>query len=170
MTDKRTPLYHGQVVDLGMEAATLPDGQTCNLEIVRHPGGAAVAALDQQGRLCLLRHYRHAAAGWLWELPAGKLEPGEDPLAAAQRELEEEAGLRAAAWRKLGITFTTPGFCDEVIHIYLAQDLTAVPPRPERHELLESHWVDLARAQAWIRDGTLTDAKSIVGIHLATCP
>jgi len=169
MTDKRTTIYTGQVVDLGMESTVLPDGQTCSLEIVRHPGGAAVVALDEQGRLCLLRHYRHAAGDWLWELPAGKLERGENPLATAQRELEEEAGLRAATWHELGITFTTPGFCDEVIHLYLAQDLTAVPQRPERHEVFELHWVDFAQARAWSCNGTLTDAKSIIGIHLASC-
>lgn len=167
--DKRTAIYTGKVVDLGMESTTLPNGQPCSLEIVRHPGGAAVVALDEQRRACLLHHYRHAAAGWLWELPAGKRERDEDPLHTAQRELEEEAGLLAATWRKLGITFTTPGFCDEVIHLYLAQDLTAVPQRPECHEVFEGHWVDFDQARAWTCDGTLTDAKSIIGIHLASC-
>jgi len=168
--DKRTAIYSGEVVDLGLETTVLPNGQICSLEIVRHPGGAAVVALDEQRRLCLLRHYRHATAGWLWELPAGKLEPGEDSLHTAQRELEEEAGLLASSWRKLGMTFTTPGFCDEVIHLYLAQGLTAVPQRPERNELFERHWVDFDQARDWTCDGTLTDAKSIIGIHLASHP
>jgi len=168
VADKRAVIYSGKIVDLGMESTILPNGEPCSLEIVRHPGGAAVVAMDEQRRICLLRHYRHAAAGWLWELPAGKCEQGEDPLHTAQRELEEEAGLLAASWRKLGITFTTPGFCDEVIHLYLALDFSAVPQRPERHEIFECHWVDFDKARGWTCDGTLTDAKSIIGIYLAS--
>lgn len=170
VTDKRTVIHAGKVVDLGIEATVLPDGQALSLEIVRHPGGAAVVALDKQERLCLLRQYRHAAGGWIWELPAGKREHGEDPLITAQRELEEEAGLRAGSWQKLGAAITTPGFCDEVIHLYQARMLTNVPPRPERHELIECHWIPFAQAREWVCNGTLTDAKSIIGIHLSLCP
>ena len=133
------PSVSVEVVKLSIEALPLPDGTSHTLEIVRHPGGAAVVAIDAQGRLCLLRQYRHAAGGWLWELPAGKREAGEDPLHTAQRELEEEAGVRAAAWQPLGNAFTTPGFCDEVIHFYLARTLTEGTPRPESHEWLEHH-------------------------------
>lgn len=167
MAAQRTPIYRGKVIELSVETTVLPNGQAVSLEIIHHPGGAAVAAVDERRRLCLLRQYRHAAGGWIWELPAGKREPGEDPLQTAQRELEEEAGLRAAAWQKLGATLTTPGFCDEVIHLYLAQGLTTVAQRIEAHELLECHWIPCAQARDWIYDGTLTDAKSIVGIHLA---
>ena len=164
---ERKIIYSGKVVELGIDSIVLPDGRPHTLEIVRHPGGAAVVAADQQGRLCLLRQYRYAAGGWLWELPAGKCEGGEDPLDTAQRELEEEAGLQAGTWEKLGSTFMTPGFCDEVIHLYLARQLTAVAPRPESHELLERHWVPYAEVLSWSRDGTLRDAKSIIGLHLA---
>ena len=96
MSHTTRTLYEGQVVRLGLESLELPNGQPLELEIVRHPGGAAVVALDEQERVCLLRQYRHAAGGWLWELPAGKLEPGEAAQLTAQRELEEEAGLQAA--------------------------------------------------------------------------
>jgi ADP-ribose pyrophosphatase len=166
--DERTLIYGGDVVDLGIESCELPDGRRCALEIVRHPGGSAIVAADGQQRICLLRQYRHAAAGWLWELPAGKCARGEDPLRTAQRELEEEAGLRAATWRKLGKILTTPGFCDEVIHLYWAQDLTLVAPRPESDELFECRWVPYSQALEWTRDGTLIDAKSIIGIYLAS--
>jgi len=164
---QRTSIYHGKVIDLGIETARLPNGHAISLEIVRHPGGAAIVAVDEGLRLCLLRQYRHAAGDWIWELPAGKREHGEDPLHTAQRELEEEAGLRASSWHKLGTTLTTPGFCDEIIHLYLAQGLTTVAQRIEPHELLECHWLPWARVQEWIHSGAITDAKSIVAIHLA---
>jgi 8-oxo-dGTP pyrophosphatase MutT (NUDIX family) len=164
---KRKLIYAGKVVDLAIESTILPDGRPISLEIVRHPGGAAVVALDEKNHLCLLRQYRHAAGGWIWELPAGKSEGGEDPLHTAQRELAEEAGLHAASWQKLGTTLVTPGFCNEVIHLYLARELTPVPRQLESHELIETHWIPYAQAQGWTRDGTLTDAKSIIGIYLS---
>jgi ADP-ribose pyrophosphatase len=167
MAAQRTSIYHGKVIDLGIETARLPNGHAISLEIVRHPGGAAIIAVDEELRLCLLRQYRHAAGGWIWELPAGKREHGEDPLYTAQRELAEEAGLRASSWHKLGTTLTTPGFCDEIIHLYLAQGLTTVAQGIEPHELLECHWLPWTRAQEWIHSGAITDAKSIVAIHLA---
>ncbi|MEJ2651010.1 MAG: NUDIX hydrolase [Gammaproteobacteria bacterium] len=167
MATKRTSIYRGAVLEFAVEDTRLPNGQTVSLEIVHHPGGAAVAAVDDRQRLCLLRQYRHAAGGWIWELPAGKRDRHEDPLQTAQRELEEEAGLRAASWRKLGAVMTTPGFCDEVIHLYLAQELTSVAQRTEPHELLECHWIACNRARDWIHDGVLNDAKSIIGIQLA---
>ena len=167
MTAQRTSIYQGRVIELSVETTMLPNGQSVSLEIVHHPGGAAIVAVDEDRRLCMLRQYRHAAGGWIWELPAGKRESGEDPLQTAQRELEEETGLRAAAWFKLGTTLTTPGFCDEVIHLYMAQGLTAVAPHIETHELIECHWLPWAQACEWVYDGTLTDAKSIIGIHLA---
>jgi ADP-ribose pyrophosphatase len=160
-------LYEGQVVRLGLESLELPNGQPLELEIVRHPGGAAVVALDKQERVCLLRQYRHAAGGWLWELPAGKLEPGEAAQLTAQRELEEEAGLQAVEWRRLGETLTTPGFCDEVIHLFLARQLSRVPSRPQAHELIEVHWLPLATALDQVRDGTIRDAKTMLGLLLA---
>jgi len=101
-------IYEGKVLRLGIESLTLPNGEPLELEVVRHPGGAAVVALDDADRVCLLRQYRHAAGGWLWELPAGKIDPGETPKTTARRELAEEAGLEAADWLKLGQCLTTP--------------------------------------------------------------
>jgi len=154
-------------VDLGLEEAALPDGSTLSLEVVRHPGGAAVAALDARGRVCLLRQYRHAAGGWLWELPAGKLDPGEPPSATARRELEEEAGIRARSWTPLGEVITAPGFCDEVIHLFLARDLEIVPSRPEAHEFLEVHWVEFQEALRRAANGEIRDAKTVVALFRA---
>ncbi|MFN2309639.1 MAG: NUDIX hydrolase [Gammaproteobacteria bacterium] len=163
----RTPIYRGNVVDLGLEHVELPDGHSTDLEIVRHPGGAAVVALNALSEVCLLRQYRHAAGGWLWELPAGKLEPGEPALTTAQRELEEEAGQRAQAWQALAQVFSTPGFCDEVIHLFLARDLRTVPTRHEVHEYIEVHWYPLDAALDMARRGEIRDAKTLLGLFYA---
>ena len=160
-------IYTGRILTLGIESLTLPNGVSLELEVVRHPGGAAVVAVDERERVCLIRQYRHAGGGWLWELPAGKLEPGEPPQATAARELGEEAGLQAERWRTLGSTLVTPGFCDEVIHLYLARELTACPMQPERHELIEVHWLSYPDALAQVYDGTIRDAKTMLGLLLA---
>lgn len=154
-------------MDLGLEEVALPGGRSLALEVVRHPGGAAAAAVDEAGRVCLLRQYRHAAGGWLWEVPAGKLDPGEPPLATARRELEEEAGVRAGSWEPLGSLVTSPGFCDEVIHLFLARDLAPVPARPEAHEVLEVHWVGFAEAVARAARGEIRDAKTVAALFRA---
>jgi ADP-ribose pyrophosphatase len=166
----RQSIHRGRVVDLGLERLTLPNGHRAELEIVRHPGGAAIVALDSHSHICLIRQFRHAAGGWVWELPAGKLEPDEDPLAAAQRELAEEAGISARDWTALGRIVTSPGFCDEVIHLYQARTLSQVEPRPEQHEVLEVHWVSAQQARTWMVDGTLSDAKTLIGLYWILCP
>lgn len=167
MSHTRKSIYQGRLVQLDLDRVTLPNGKTLDLEIVRHPGGAAVVALDDNGQVCLLRQYRHASGGWLWELPAGKLDPGEAPQASAQRELQEEAGVQAARWHTLGDIIVTPGFCDETIYLYLARELTRVTAQPEQHEVIEIHWVPFEQALAWVHNGTLRDAKTMLGLTLA---
>ena len=168
MSHTTKSLYEGLVVRLGLESLQLPNGKALELEVVRHPGGAAVVALDAGDRVCLLRQYRHAAGGWLWELPAGKLEPGEAAQLTAQRVLEEEAGLQAGTWQRLGEFLTTPGFCDEVIHLFLARQLNQISARPQAHELIEIHWLPLATAVERVHSGEIRDAKSMLGLLLAS--
>ena len=160
----RTPIYHGRIVDFGLEPVHLPDARPFTLEVVRHPGGAAVVALNDAGEVCLIHQYRHAGGGWVWELPAGKLEPDEPPEATARRELEEEAGVRAARWESLGSLLSTPGFCDERIHLYLADELTLVPTAHEEHEHIEVHWLPLGNAVEQALSGEIEDAKSVIGL------
>jgi ADP-ribose pyrophosphatase len=167
MNNMRKSIYRGSVVDLGTEPVELPDGRRLDLEVVRHPGGAAAVALDDRNRVCLLRQYRHAAGGWLWELPAGKLDAGESPAATVARELEEEAGVRAARWDRLASFLTTPGFCDEVIHVYLARELTPVARNPGAHECIEVHWPAFDEALEQARNGTIRDAKTLLGLFYA---
>ena len=163
----RVEVFRGRVIDVGLETVHLPTGRDVQLEIIRHPGGAAVVALDQDDRICLLRQYRHAGGGWLWELPAGKLDPGEDPFATAQRELTEEAGVHAAAWVPLGRMLSSPGVFTEVIHLYLGRDLTPMPHAHEGDEVIEIHWLPFDQALAWCMDGTIDDAKTLIGLFRA---
>jgi len=131
---------------------------------VHHPGGAAAVALDGSGQVCLLRQYRYVVDGWLWELPAGKLEPGEPPLATAQRELIEEAGVSARDWESLGTCVSSPGVFTERLHLYLASGITPARAAQEHAEVIEIHWVPLAEACRWAIDGTITDCKTALGL------
>lgn len=160
-------VFRGRVLTLNLERVRLPNGSVAELEIAHHPGGAAVVALDAAGRVCLLEQFRHAAGGWLLELPAGKLDGGEPPLDCARRELEEEAGVEAASWEKLGEFFSSPGVLTEVIHLYLARELTPRPRRPEEHEVFEVRWLPLEEAFAMAASGALKDGKSLVGLFWA---
>ena len=165
--EKRTLIHKGLVVDLGIEKITLPNGQEMDLEVVRHPGGSAIVALDEQQRVCLLKQYRHAAGGWIWELPAGKIDPGEPPRQTAMRELQEEAGLEASGWESLGSFLSTPGFCDERIYLYLARELGQVNSAHETHEVIEVHWIDYPEALNMIDRSEIIDGKTIIGLLLA---
>jgi len=160
-------IHRGRVVDLRIERVELPNGQTLDLEVVRHPGGAAVVAIDAHKRVCLLRQYRHAAGGWLWELPAGKIEPGEDPRSTAERELAEEAGMRANHIESLGRTLTTPGFSDEVIHLYRATQLTPCATQTHPDEVIEVHWFTQEEIAGMFASGLIEDAKTLLGLLLA---
>jgi ADP-ribose pyrophosphatase len=164
MPEQIRNVFKGRVLTLNLERVRLPNGRVAELEIAHHPGGAAVVAVDAEGRVCLLRQYRHAAGGWLQELPAGKLDGGEPALTCARRELEEEAGVRAARWDKLGEYFSSPGVLTEVIHLYLARDLVRVDARPEEHEVFEAHWQTLDEAVGLATGGHLKDGKSIIGL------
>ncbi|MEN9705571.1 MAG: hypothetical protein RLZZ393_1450 [Pseudomonadota bacterium] len=158
------PKFRGRVITVNVEHVTLPNGSRAALEIVHHPGGAAIVALDAAGRICLLRQFRHAGGGYVWELPAGKLEPFEPPFDTARRELVEEAGVEAREWRCLGTLLSSPGVFTEVIHLFLAQDLVPCEIAHEEHEVIEVHWVPLA--EAWDRAvaGSIHDAKTAMGI------
>jgi 8-oxo-dGTP pyrophosphatase MutT (NUDIX family) len=162
--DKQTLHFTGRVVRITTDEVVLPNGHRTLLEVVHHPGGAAAVALDDGGRVCLLRQYRYVADGWLWELPAGKLEPGEPPLATAQRELIEEAGVSARDWESLGTCMSSPGVFTERLHLYLASGISAARPAQEHAEVIEIHWLPFTEACRWAIDGTITDCKTALGL------
>ncbi len=149
---------------LTLDQVTLPNGAQAEFEIVHHPGGAGVVAIDADGRVCLLRQYRPALDEWLWEIPAGKLDPGETPLTTATRELEEEAGVQAKHWQSLGKVVSSPGVFTEVVHLFLARDLTHVSANAEAHEAFEVHWLPFDEALQCARDGRYVDGKTIIAL------
>jgi ADP-ribose pyrophosphatase len=146
-----------------------PNGTELELEMVRHPGAAAVVPLLSQEdaadpTVLLLRQYRYAAEGMLWEIPAGVLEAGESPEACARRELREETGAEADRYEHLTSILTTPGFTDELIHLFLATGIRPGPARPNADELIEPQPRPLSEALGMIRDGQIRDAKTIVAL------
>lgn len=158
-------IYAGKVVTLNIDTVQLPNGVTVDLETIRHPGAAAVVPVKDDGTVVLIKQFRHAAGGFIYEIPAGKLHPGEDPLHCASRELEEEVGYRASSFELLSSIFTAPGFADEVIHVYHATGLTKGRQQLDRDEVLDVTEMPLAEAVEKIADGTIRDAKTIVGLQ-----
>jgi len=160
-------IYKGRIVDLRLEEVTLPNKVTVTLEIIRHPGAAAVVAVDGNGEVTLVHQFRHAAGGFIWEIPAGTLDAGEQPLACAARELREEVGLLAGEFIHLGSILTAPGFCDERIDLFLARQLMTAEQQLDPDEVMSVSRMPLARAVDMIRSGEIQDAKTIAGLHLA---
>lgn len=162
-------IYAGRVVRLDVDTVRFPDGSTGELELIRHPGAAAVVPCasdpaDGDPTIVMIKQYRYAAGGPLWEIPAGTLAPGESPEACARRELLEEAGVMAARLELLTSIWTTPGFTDEVIHLFLASGLSAQAAAPERDEFIEVVPRPLSHVLAAIRGGEIRDAKTMVAI------
>ena len=160
-------LFRGRVVRIEAASVQLPGGNVAEYEIIRHPGSAAVVAMDGQHRVCLLRQFRPAAGGWIWELPAGRREPDEQPQQTALRELAEEAGCRAESWQALGSILSSPGVSSEEIHLFLATGLKPHPVQHEPFEAIQIHWIDFDAALERAVTGEVRDAKSVVGLMLA---
>lgn len=156
-----------------MDTVRFPDGSTGELEMIRHPGASAVVPFiddpaSDDPRVLLIRQYRYAADSFLLEIPAGRLEPNETPEACAARELEEETGRKARNYRKVFELYTTPGFTDEKIHLFLAWDLKPGKLARERDEFMEEVPLPLARALEMIGSGEISDAKTALGILFAS--
>ena len=167
MVDHTRRIFKGRVVTLDIDTVTLPNGATIELEMIHHPGAAAVVPMKEDGTVILIRQYRHAAGGYIYEIPAGKLHPGEDPKLCAARELQEEIGYRADSLELLTSILTTPGFTDEVIHIYKGTGLTKGKQDLDHDEVIEIVELPLEKALAQIIDGTIRDGKTIVGLQTA---
>jgi ADP-ribose pyrophosphatase len=158
-------LYRGRIVTLDLEEVRLPNGNSVVLELVRHPGAAAVVPIDDQGQVILVRQYRHATGGWLLEVPAGKLDhTGESPEDCAIREVEEETGYRSGRVEPLGWIWTTPGFTDEKIWLFAARDLTPTRSSLQDDEVLTVERMPLQDAVRKALGGEIVDAKSVCAL------
>jgi ADP-ribose diphosphatase len=165
MVHNRRPVLKLGVVDFGVERAALPNGVTVDLAVIRHPGASAIVAIDANGAIPLLTQYRHAVGGWLKEIPAGCINPGETPRECAERELREEAGMVARQWDQLGVIVTIPSFCDERITLFLARDLADAERELDHDEVINVERVPLDEAMSMVRCGEIFDAKTIVALH-----
>ncbi len=162
----REVVHRGRKIQVVLDTTVLPDGTTIRRDMILHPGAVVVLPLVDDGHVCLLRNHRFIVNETLWELPAGTLEPGEAPDRAAVRELLEETGYTAGRWRKLTECYASPGCLSELMHLYVARDLTPGPSRPEKDETLEPHVVSWEQALAWALDGTIRDVKTIACLLL----
>ena len=159
--------YDGKVFKVTCDRVKEPSGITASRDIVRHSGSVVVLAVDDDGpepRVLLERQYRYAARDYLWELPAGRIDPGEEPLAGAKRELIEETGYRAKKWKRAVFFYSSPGFLDETMAIYLARGLTLGAATPEEDEAIECELLPLSQVVDWIFSGKIRDGKTIAGV------
>ncbi|MGE4578456.1 MAG: NUDIX hydrolase [Desulfuromonadales bacterium] len=163
---KKQEIFNGRVISLAIEEHELPDGRRADFEIVHHSGGAAVLPILDDGRVLLIRQYRPAGGGMIWEIPAGRLDGGEAPETCIHRELQEEVGYRAGRIERLGEMLTAVGFCDEVVHLFVARDLTPVPAAPEPDEYIEAVPMPLAEALRLLRAGEISDGKTQLALLL----
>lgn len=153
-------LYKGKIVTLRVDEALLPNGKISKREVIEHPGGVTIAALTDAGELLFVRQFRYPYKEVLLEIPAGKLERGEDPLEAGKRELREETGASAKHYISLGCQYPSPGYCDEVLHLYLATGLTFGEAQPDDDEFLSVERIPLEKATEMVLAGEIPDGKT----------
>ena len=161
-------VYEGIIVNVRRDQARLADGRVTNREVIEHPGGVAVFAVDEQERVIMVRQFRYPMGEVVLELPAGKLENGEDPRDSGLRELEEETGLRPGTFQSMGCSYSSPGILEEKIHLYFAKDLVQGPCHPDDGEFLEIVRVPYQELLEMARKGEIKDGKTLVGILKAS--
>ncbi len=161
-------LFDGPIFAIDRDRLTESNGMEVVRDVIRHPGGAGALPLFADGRVALVRQYRHPARAELLEIPAGRIEPGEDPEDCAAREVEQETGFRPGRIKRLAGFYSTPGFCEEILHVFLATDLTPTSQQLDHDELVEVHLLALDEALKMIDRGEIVDSKTIIALLLAT--
>jgi 8-oxo-dGTP pyrophosphatase MutT (NUDIX family) len=161
------PIHQGRVIKVSSERLRYANGREFDIDFVKHPGAAAVVAVDDDQRVCVVRQYRHGVEDFLWEIPAGKLDAGEAPEICAVRELAEETGVRARQWTSLGLYIPAPGIFTEVIHLYLARDLEIGAAAPDADEELQLQWLPLVDALQKLLQGEWNDGKTALALWRA---
>jgi 8-oxo-dGTP pyrophosphatase MutT (NUDIX family) len=157
-------VFQGRVVTVSSETLKYANGREYELDFIRHPGAAAVVAVDDANRICVVRQYRHGIEDFMWEIPAGKLDRGEAPDVCAVRELAEETGVAAHAWTPLGLYVPAPGIFTEIIHLYLARGLAVGAARPDEDEDLEVQWLPFQEAYDRVQRGEWNDGKTAMAL------
>ncbi len=158
-------IFHGKILDLALETHQLPDGREARFEMIHHPGGAAALPVDTDGRLLLIRQFRPAARGTILEIPAGRLEEGEDAAECISRELQEEIGQKPGKVELLNKIYSSVGFCREMISIYLASDLVPTAIAHEEHEFIDLVPLTPEEAFAMVDAGEISDAKTLIALQ-----
>lgn len=164
VTIESQPIFKGRIISLQVDTVKLPNGETATREIVKHPGAVAVIPLLGD-KMIVVEQYRKPLEKSQVEIPAGKLDAGEEPMKAALRELVEETGYRTDNIKLVSSFYTSPGFADEIIHLYIAEDLVKGDANPDEDEFLECEAVTLEQAEQYMRDGRISDAKTIMAVY-----
>lgn len=160
-------IFEGKIVNLCVDTVTLPNGKTATRELIKHPGGVGIAAVDENRNVLLVKQYRKPFDRIVTEIPAGKLEYGEEPMSAAMRELEEETGYKAGKMTPIGVFYSSPGFCDEKLHLYLATELVEVGQHLDEDEFLNVEKKNLDDAVKELTSDTESDGKTAIALLLA---
>ncbi|NLJ33661.1 MAG: NUDIX hydrolase [Firmicutes bacterium] len=163
-TLKSNYVYQGKILALRIDEVEFPAGMIGKREVVEHPGAVGIIALTEDNEVVLVKQFRQATGDNMWEIPAGKLEPGEDPQGCAIRELKEETGFTARHWQKLTSFYTSPGFANEILHLYFARGLKAGEQNLDPGEYINTSLLPLPQALSWVRRGQICDAKTIIGL------
>lgn len=166
--NNRTTLHQGKMFKLMRENITLPNEITVDLDIIRHPGASAIVPLSDDATLLMIKQYRHAVGDFIWEIPAGVLNPNETPLECAKRELVEETGFAGNVWHKLGVITPVPAYSDERIHLFVAANLVPAEQNLDQDEMIDVHEVPIADIMRMISGGSIQDSKTIVGLFMVT--
>lgn len=162
-------LHKGRLIELHSEQVELREGGHTHFDIVKHPGGAVIAAINDKNEICLLKQWRHAVQQFIWEFPAGCLEPNEPPIDTAKRELEEEAGIIASDWVNHGQLLPSPGFSSEVLYLFEARNLSHGQLNLDDAEQLEAHWLPIEKAMYMAKNGEINDAKTLALLLRLSC-